>query len=183
MKLISRQTIACLMLSLSLGGEAEQAARMTEGSFGFRATVEGEQFEATFSAFSVVPQLGPERLPTGFAVEITMAAIASGNVDRDAEMQLTEWFDIAAHPVASFRAQEVGIAPQGGYVARGELLIKGVERSIAVPFSWQSGPRGLRMTGEVMLDRRWFGIGPMDDSSVAAEVTVFFNLARGADEH
>jgi polyisoprenoid-binding protein YceI len=112
-----------------------------------------------------------------------MTAIDSGNADRDAEMRLTEWFDTAAHPVASFRTQEVRPGPQGGYVARGELRIKGIRRPIAVPFSWQSGPQGLRMTGEVTLDRRWFGVGPGDDISVAAEVVVFFDLAWGSDGH
>jgi polyisoprenoid-binding protein YceI len=175
--------IALLMLSLAPGGQAQQAGRMTEGGFGFRASVEGEPFEAHFGDFSVVPQLSPERQPTGFAVEVVMTAIDSGNADRDAEMRLTEWFDTAAHPVASFRTQEVRPAPQGGYVARGELRIKGIRRPIAVPFSWQSGPQGLRMTGEVTLDRRWFGVGPGDDISVAAEVVVFFDLAWGSDGH
>lgn len=178
---IPRLMLAFLVLSLSLSGRAGQAGDMSEGRFGFRATVEGEQFEARFSDFSVVPQLGPDRLPTGFAVEIAVNAIDSGNADRDAEMQLGEWFDTAAHPVARFHAQGVEIAPRGGYVAKGELHVKGVGRSIAVPFSWRSNPGGTRMTGEVMLDRRWFGVGPGDDSSVAAGVTVFFDLAWGAD--
>lgn len=174
-------TIAFLMLSLSLGAQAAQAVRMTEGSFGFRATVEGEQFEARFGDFLVLAQLGPGRLPTGFTVEIAMAAIDSGNADRDAEMQLSEWFDTAAHPVARFQAQAVEKDLEGGYVAKGELQIKGVRRALAVPFAWHTDPHRLRLSGQVRLDRRWFGVGPEDDSSVAAEVTVFFQLAWGAD--
>lgn len=181
MKVISRLTFGLMILSLAPAGLAEQPDRGTEGSFGFHATVEGEQFEARFGDFSVVPRLSSERLPIGFAVDIAMADIDSGNTDRDAEMQLTEWFHTAAHPVASFHTQEVELDRQGVHVAKGKLTIKGMGRLIEVPFSWQSGPRQFRMTGEVTLDRRWFGVGPEDESSVAAEVTVFFDLAWDAD--
>jgi len=183
MRALPGLTALLMVLSCSSTARATPPDHLTEASFGFRATVESEQFEARFGDYSVVPRLGPGLRPTGFAVEIAMAAIDSGNIDRDAEMQLSEWFDTATHPTARFHAQEVGHTLQDGYVARGAVNIKGVARSIEVPFSWQSATGRLRMMGEIVLDRRWFGVGPADDSSVAAEVTVFFDFAWGTDGH
>ena len=161
------------------GVQAAEPVGAPEGPFGFRANVEGEQFEARFGRFAVVPRLDAERLPTGFSVEVDMFAIDSGNSDLDTEMQTAEWFDTAAYPVATFLAQDVAIGPQGGYVAKGELEIKGVRRAFEVPFTWQTGPRRFELRGEAGLDRRWFGVGPGDESSVAARVTVFFDLSWG----
>jgi hypothetical protein len=36
------------------------------------------------------------------------------------------------------------------------------------------------MHGEIDLDRRWFDVGPLDDSSVDATVSVFFSLGWDA---
>ncbi len=161
---------------------AEAATQPPTGHFGFRATVEGEEFEARFADFEVVPRLGANRLPTGFSVAVTLAGTDSGNADRDAEMQLAEWFDSGVHPLATFEAREVAARPGGGFAASGALTIKGVSRPLTVPFDWRADARGLALRGAVELDRRWFGVGPEDDSSVAAPVTVFFDLMWHGDE-
>ncbi|MCG6966476.1 MAG: YceI family protein [Chromatiaceae bacterium] len=151
---------------------------LTAGSrFGFRAVVEGEAFEATFGRFAVTPSLGAQRRPLGFDVEVDLHAIDSGNADRDAEMATSAWFDVARYPSARFRATRVEAVPAGGYLAHGDLSLKGVTRPVTVAFTWQPGPRQIEMRGQVELDRRWFGVGADEDSSVAAGVTVFFDLA------
>lgn len=153
-----------------------------EGRFGFRAVVEGEEFEAVFRQFEAKPHLDRARIPLGFEVEVDLRNISSGNADRDAEMVTAEWFDVGRFPVARFRADDVEAVAEGAYVSHGELNLKGVTRPVDVPFSWRITPQGAQMTGEVTLDRRWFGVGPGDDSSVAATVKVFFVLAWSSDD-
>jgi len=173
-----------VMLVTLAGVEAGQSVDLgAEGAFGFRASVEGESFEARFGRFEVAPQLNEERQPQGLSVEIDMADIDSGNADRDAEMQLPEWFDSAAHPVAGFRAAMIRTGGRGRHIAEGELQIKGVTRPVEVPFFWVARGNRLELRGEFVLDRRWFGVGPEDDGSVAASVTVFFDLAWEAGEN
>lgn len=180
--MVSRLAWFSLLLLTALGVLADAHSRQPPGVFGFRATVEGEQFEARFKDFAVRPRLDVKRLPTGFVVQVGLRDIDSGNADLDDEMATADWFDVVAYPVARFQADEVVVTPQGGFAANGELTIKGVQRSIAVPFSWQLTPREIRMRGELTLDRRLFGVGPQDDSSVGAWVSVFFDLVWDVDE-
>lgn len=161
---------------LATAAVAAEPVLQADSRFGFRAVVEGEAFEARFGRFSVTPLLDADRQPVGFTVEVDLNATDSGSVERDAEMRGADWFDVAGHPRARFHGLAVEPAGQGGFVTRGELELKGVTRPLAVPFSWTVRPAGMQMTGQVELDRRWFGVGPADDSSVAAGVTVYFDL-------
>jgi polyisoprenoid-binding protein YceI len=159
----------------SLGWSLQPQSR-----FGFRAVVEGEPFTAEFRRFEVNPVIDRAGMPTGFDVTVHLGGIDSGNADRDREMAAREWFDAAAHPLARFRSTAVERRPDGRFVAAGELIIKGNGRPIEIPFDWRSGDSGVAMHGQIDLDRRWFDVGPPDDSSVDATVSVFFSLGWDA---
>lgn len=165
-----------LLFVVAAAVQADAPPLEADSRFGFRAVVEGEAFEARFRRYRVSPVLSPARLPLGFEVTIDLGDIDSGDADRDAEMRRPEWFDVARHPTATFSAEQVERATPAGYVAHGELRLKGVARPVAVPFDWVVQGSGVQMTGRVELDRRWFKVGPGDDSSVAAGVEVFFAL-------
>ena len=151
-----------------------------QSRFGFRALVEGEPFTAEFRRFEVIPVIDRAGMPTAFDVTVQLGGIDSGNRDRDREMAAREWFDAAVHPLAYFRSTAVKRIADGHFVVAGELSIKGVARRIEIPFDWQSGDSSAAMHGEIDLDRRWFDVGPLDDSSVDATVSVFFNLGWDA---
>jgi len=159
----------------SLGWSLQPQSR-----FGFRALVEGEPFTAEFRRFEVSPVTDRAGMPTGFDVTVQLGGIDSGDRDRDREMAAREWFDTAVHPLAYFRSTAVKRIADGHFVVAGELSIKGVARRIEIPFDWQSGDSSAAMHGEIDLDRRWFDVGPLDDSSVDATVSVFFNLGWDA---
>ena len=159
----------------SLGWSLQPQSR-----FGFRAVVEGEPFTAEFRRFEVSPVIDRAGMPTGFDVTVHLGGIDSGNADRDREMATREWFDAAAYPLARFRSTAVERQPDGQLVAAGELIIKGNGRPIEIPFDWRSGDSGAVMHGQIDLDRRWFDVGPPDDSSVDATVSVFFSLGWDA---
>ena len=159
----------------SLGWSLQPQSR-----FGFSAVVEGEPFTAEFRRFEVSPVIDRAGMPTGFDVTVDLGAIDSGNADRDREMAAREWFDTAVHPLAQFRSTAVRRQPDGHFVVAGELSIKGVGRPIEIPFDWRTGDSGAAMHGQIDLDRRWFDVGPPDDSSVDAAVSVFFSLGWDA---
>lgn len=147
-----------------------------QSRFGFRGTVEGAAFDAVFNRFAVHPALDSRHIPNGFDVEIDLNAVDSGDAERDAEMRAPGWFDVARYPIARFTATRVAGDTKGGYLAYGDLTLKGITRPIAVPFDWQHDGERVRMRGRTELDRRWFAVGPDDDSSVAASVVVVFDL-------
>lgn len=163
-----------LLHGAAVGGGVKMQA---ERHFGFRVMVEGEPLEAVFTRFEVLPQWDAARRPHGFRVEVDLRGAESGVVDVDTEMHGAEWFDTQRHPLAHFRTTDVDAGTDGSYLMRGELTLKGVTRRLSIPFEWQIEPTRLRMSGAIELDRRWFGVGPEDVSSVAAEVRVSFELA------
>ncbi len=174
-----RRCVAWLLLTASLlcGTAVAGAADMrADGRLGFRVMVEGEPLEAVFQDFEVEPQWDAARRPRGFRVEVDLRGAESGVVDVDTEMRGAEWFDVQRHPLANFRTVAVDAAADGNYLMHGELVLKGISRSLAIPFKWSIDQTRIRMSGEVALDRRWFGVGPEDVSSVAAEVLVSFEL-------
>ena len=167
---------AGLLYGTAVAGTAELQA---DRRFGFRVMVEGEPLEAVFSRFEVKPQWDARRRPLGFRVEVDLRRAESGVVDVDTEMRGAEWFDTERHPLAHFHTSGVDAGANGTYLMHGGLTLKGVTRRLSIPFDWEAGPTAVRMSGEITLDRRWFGVGPEDVSSVAAEVLVSFELAWG----
>lgn len=83
-----------------------------------------------------------------------------------------EFFDAAQFPKAVFEAD---IAPQGdGYAATGTLTLLGQTRDVVMPFALTPEGEATRMSGQVTLDRRDFGLGAGydDESTVGFAVTV-----------
>lgn len=108
------------------------------------------------------------------AVKIKTATLTLGSVTEQAAGP--DFFDIAAHPVALFTAE---ITPEGaGYIAKGKLALRGAEVSVALPFSLNIDGDVARMTGQLSLDRRDFGMGASykDESTVGFGVRVDVTL-------
>ena len=87
-------------------------------------------------------------------------------------LELLEAKGIEVHVAETREAVKI----YNGFVTRGELTIKGVTRTVAVPFGWELAEGGPSMRGRVEIDRRRFGVGPDDASGVDARVTAFFEL-------
>ena len=68
-----------------------------------------------------------------------------------------EFFDVANHPKATFTADL--LTGPAGQTAQGILALRGLEQPITLPFTLTITGDTARMTGEVTLDRRDFGIG------------------------
>ena len=165
-------SLLCLTLLACIPATAS-AWTLSEAHLGFRATAEGETFDARFDDFTIRPSMDG-RLPLAFDVEVVLDSVDSGYPDRDTEMRGPDWFDSAARPLARFRSTSIELLAEGGFVAHGELMLKGVGRVLAVPFDWDASIDRLSMRGGVEVDRRWFGVGPAEDDAVAATVTVSF---------
>jgi len=148
-----------------------------DSRLGCIATAEGEPVMIEFSDFAVRPVIDASGSPTGFDVSVDLRSVDSGDPEQDATLRDDPWFDTQAHPQARFRSQAVMVDPDGAFAVRGDLLLNGVEISVAIPFNWRSTPAGAEMDGKVELDRHRFGIGPDVDDAVAAQVVVFFDLS------
>jgi len=95
-------------------------------------------------------------------VEIEAASITTGHPRQEEFMRSEPWLDAEQHPLITFSGRE--IAPRdNGYTITGELTLKGVTRSVEIPFDFRgvvSDPWGLRagFASQLTVDRRDFGI-------------------------
>lgn len=122
--------------------------------------------------------------PAGGRLEVTVdvAALDTGDQDRDDVLRSDDLFAVAKFPQASFRATRI-VKTAGGYEAEGALTIRGVTRETKVPFSFreasESGVAVGYMTGKTLVRRLDFGVGQGDwkaTDQAGNEVTVSFAL-------
>ena len=147
--------------------------QVESGSLGFSVRQMGAAVSGSFPnwtaeiTFDEAPVDGKNGSVT---VTIDTTTMTLGSVT--AQAKEAEFFDVAAHPTAVFRAD---ILPEGtGYAAQGTLSLRGTEKPVSLPFTLILEGDTARMTGKTTLDRRDFGMGASygDESSVGFPVTV-----------
>lgn len=107
-------------------------------------------------------------------VTIPLSAMALGAVT--AQAAGPEFFDSAAHPTARFEAT---IAERSGQLeATGSLMLRGKTVPVTLPFTLTLDGDRASMTGQTVLDRRDFGMGPgfPDEKTVGFAVVVHVTL-------
>lgn len=149
------QTIAPIVVS-----EATHWAIQSDAShIHFTAQQEGKSFTGEFKTFSGTIQFDPEAPETGLVdISIPLSGIEAGSNDRNSTLPSKVWFSAKAFPVARFTSHK--ITKQGeGYLAKGELTLKGKTLPIDLPFDLQVDGVGAIMTGRVDIDRTLWKVG------------------------
>lgn len=126
--------------------------------------------EGGFKRFTAQANFDPARVENAkIRVDLEMASIDTGSAEGDDEVRRPLWFDMARHPRASFVSKSVARQADGRYLARGDLAIKGRNRSVAVPFSLVRQAGGAWLAeGKLPVNRADFGIGGGDWNDVVA---------------
>jgi polyisoprenoid-binding protein YceI len=122
--------------------------------------------------------------PAGGRLEVTVevAALDTGDKDRDDTLKSDDLFAVKKFPQAHFLATRI-VKTAGGYEAEGPLTIRGVTRDTKVPFTFREATEGGAavgyMTGKTLVRRLDFGVGQGDwkaTDQAGDEVTVSFAL-------
>jgi polyisoprenoid-binding protein YceI len=122
--------------------------------------------------------------PAGGRLEVTVevAALDTGDKDRDDTLRSDDLFAVAAFPQAHFLATRI-VKTATGYEAEGALTIRGVTRDANVPFTFREATEGGAMvgylTGKTLVRRLDFGVGRGEWKSTdqaGNDVTVSFAL-------
>jgi len=148
-----------------------------ESRIGFVATYDGIPFEAWFDDFQANIRFSPDDTKqSSFDVRIVVGSVDSDSADRDEGMQGEAWFDTQEHPVARFTADRFETLSGKRFRATGTLELKGIERTITVPFTWeQPAADQAVLNAETTLERGDFGIGSgewAEDDTIGFNVTV-----------
>jgi len=152
-------------------------------SVGFRGTMNGKDFTGDFSNFAIGVALNPIDPTQEGIIE---ARIDLGSVDtRDSEkndaLPKETWFHIEAHPVATFRADEINSTGAGTYEAVGSLSLKGISQPVTLPFSLEidDATGNAVADASVTLNRADFSVGTGEFAEgkwVAFDVEVLIHI-------
>jgi polyisoprenoid-binding protein YceI len=116
-------------------------------------------------------------------VTLDLAALDTGDKERDDTLRDADLFNVAKFPQAHFAATQISKTTAGGYEAAGNFTLRGITRPLHVPFTLRSateqGRQVLYMTGKTLVKRLDFGVGQGDWKStewVGNDVNITFNL-------
>ena len=122
--------------------------------------------------------------PAGGRLEATVevAALDTGDQDRDETLRSDELFAVAKFPQAHFLATQI-VKTATGYEADGALTIRGVTHDAKVPFTFRAATEGGAavgyLTGKTLVRRLDFGVGQGEwqaTDQAGNDVTVSFTL-------
>ncbi|MBD8050276.1 YceI family protein [Limnohabitans radicicola] len=170
--------LALSALALSSAHAASYSAVAPEKStITFSYKQMGVAMDGKFRKFSAQVGLDTTKLDKAKgSIDIDLASIDTGSSEADQEVVGKAWFNVAAHPKASFVLKGLKASGANQYEATGQLTIKGQTRELHAPLKLT--PQG-QLTGSFVLKRADFGIGEgmwAKFDVVANEITVNFNL-------
>jgi polyisoprenoid-binding protein YceI len=146
----------------------------------FIATYEGQPVLGAFRRFDVRLAFDP-RQPSGSRLEVS---VATGSADMNSDdvtqtIKGPEWFDAGRYPEARFTSTDIVQEGPGRYAARGTLSLKGVQRRLTVPITWNESGDTANMRGQLTIRRTDFNIGTGEwasGSMIGLDVVLRFNV-------
>lgn len=174
-----------LGLSSSHGGVVPEPAALAakptgwvvqEGTLGITATQLGSDLGGQFADWQAAIDYDPEAegpVVGTVEVDIAIASLTLGGVTDEALSP--EFLDAADYPVARFAGELRRTDTDGALEVVGTLSMKGAEVPTVLPFTLTLEGDTARAEGELVLDRRDFGVGTTsynDEASVGFSVAV-----------
>ena len=119
----------------------------------------GAEFEGVWESWSADMRFDADELGSSvFDVAVDTASGNTQDADRDGTLTDPEWFDSINFPEAYFRASDFS-ASEDGYVASGQLIIKGLASPAQLLFTVAADGDKRVLTGTAQLDRLALGVG------------------------
>jgi polyisoprenoid-binding protein YceI len=119
-----------------------------------------------------------------------MTSVDTGVTGRDNHLRRADFFEVDKYPEMTFKSTQVKKKGKR-WIVTGDLTMKGVTRSVSIPFeiagwlpaSERSGPK-MGIIGETVINRRDFGVNygnnlPSGIPQIADEVKVFLQIEAG----
>jgi polyisoprenoid-binding protein YceI len=160
-------------------GASEWQVDHSASRLGFHTTQQDGQLEGEFRQWEAAIQFDPDHLEASLIdVIVQIGSITTGSRQRDMYLPDEEWFFTERFPHASFRATRVE-SRGDGYLARGELTLRGITQPIDLQFTWSSEGDTAEVRARTALERTRFGVGAgefADSDVVGLEVQVVADL-------
>ncbi len=167
--------LICMPLSAAEWVQVDQASRLT-----YEARFENAPVPGVFRTFATEMRFDPENTEDArMDVTVDLRAADMDSADINEAIAGEEWFFVSSYPNARFFSDRIETLEDGRFRAVGKLSLKGLERELAVPFTWQANDQGARVFGEVMVWRSDFNIGGgdwADGNVIGLDIQVRFDV-------
>lgn len=175
-----RATALSQAASLAAQADAPAAWRVEDGALTFTVAQMGSPVTGRFEGWSAAIAFDetPDEAGVHGEVEVIVpiSGLTIGAVTEQARGP--DFFHAEAHPTARY-AGRIETAEDGdGYVARGVLALAGAEVPVDLPFTLDLDDGVATAEGQVVVDRRSFGMGEKypDEATVGFSVTIDVSL-------
>jgi polyisoprenoid-binding protein YceI len=115
-----------------------------------------------FSGTAEIDGANPEK--SSATVTINVHSIDTRNADRDGHLRSNDFLQMDEYPEITFVSTEVAQSGDDTFDVTGDLTIKGVTRTLTIPFSYEGtaqdpfGNTRIGFEGSVVINRKDFGI-------------------------
>ena len=151
----------------------------TESTISFIGIQQGEEFTGCFDRFDIAIDLDPDNPADGsIHVEIDMTSAVGGSEDRNSALPGKDWFHIKSFPAATFVSTDITATGPSAFLAKGELLLKGVSKTVELPFTLDVNGDTAQAIGQTDLNRLDFNVG---DGAFKTDEWIDFNVVVKID--
>ncbi|MFL5240041.1 MAG: YceI family protein [Rhizomicrobium sp.] len=151
-----------------------------KSKLGFTVSWAGQPFTGFFRSWKADIEFDPADLTHSHAnITIETGTETSGDAETDDGVKGADGFAISQFPTALFRTIAFAHKAGNDYVATGTLSIKGISRSVSLPFTLTITGNSAHVVGKAQVLRTDFRVGTGEwekPDPVAHEVTVNVNL-------
>lgn len=138
----------------------------TQSRIGFSGDYNGDPYAGEFTDWDAMIAYDPDELPAA-RIEVTVQtdSATTGVAYNDQSLKSADFFDVANHPTAVFKANGVFALeePQGALELTAVLTLKGEDYPVRMPFSLAIDGDTATMTSKFTLDRTALNIGMEND--------------------
>lgn len=160
-----------------------------QSRIGFKAKVEGADFEGQFTSFDGDIFFNPDHPEHSFAdITVDIASVQSASTERDQYIVDRPWLYAESFPKSRLQVLKITKTAENQYVAMGMLTLRDVSRPVTIPFTLttstdDSGATMADMQGSFSINRLDFGVGTgewskTDQVANALSVTVSLKAQR-----
>ena len=172
--------VLSLLYILALPAAEAEWRGTGDSEFTFEVTFEGEPLAGTFREFDVSLEFEPGALDAArLHVTVDLDAADMGDPDMNSVLFDPAWFDVEQFAEAVFVSDSITQQQGEGFAASGTLDLKGNERPVTVPFTWQRSGDRATMRGGLIIKRTDFGVGDGEwatDDSIGIDVKLAFEV-------
>lgn len=185
MKRLTILSVVCIIFFCASPVVAEDWQMAKGSNLSFSSSFQGEAFSGSFTKFTPQIRFDPKNLKQSrFDVVIYLASANTQNTERDDTLKTSDFFDVKKSATARFTATQFQALPNGKYLAKGQLSLRGISKPVNLQFTWQQNKSAV-LIGEASINRLDFniGIGDWKDISLlpnAVKVSTKLVLIRKA---